>query len=72
MPKLQAARNYLEQAGLTPLLEVDGGITVDTLPIAWRHGADTFVAGSSVFGHGQPKDNIEALRNSLTPERNVP
>ena len=72
MPKLQAARNYLEQAGLTPLLEVDGGITVDTLPIAWRHGADTFVAGSSVFGHGQPKDNIEALRNSLTPERNAP
>jgi ribulose-phosphate 3-epimerase len=72
MPKLQAARNYLEQAGLTPLLEVDGGITVDTLPVAWRHGADTFVAGSSVFGHGQPKDNIEALRNSLTPERNAP
>ncbi len=72
MPKLQAARNYLEQAGLTPLLEVDGGITVDTLPIAWRHGADTFVAGSSVFGHGQPKDNIEALRSSLTPERNAP
>ncbi len=72
MPKLQAARNYLEQAGLTPLLEVDGGITVETLPVAWRHGADTFVAGSSVFGHGQPKDNIEALRNSLTPERNAP
>ncbi|MGA1751763.1 MAG: ribulose-phosphate 3-epimerase [Pontimonas sp.] len=71
MPKLQAARNYLQEAGLSPLLEVDGGITVDTLPIAWRHGADTFVAGSSVFGQGQPEDNIQALRNSLTPERSA-
>jgi len=71
MPKLEAARNYLQEAGLSPLLEVDGGITVDTLPIAWRHGADTFVAGSSVFGRGQPEDNIQALRNSLTPERSA-
>jgi ribulose-phosphate 3-epimerase len=71
MPKLQAARDYLQEAGLSPLLEVDGGITVDTLPIAWRHGADTFVAGSSVFGQGQPEDNIQALRNSLTPERSA-
>jgi len=71
MPKLEAARNYLQEAGLSPLLEVDGGITVDTLPIAWRHGADTFVAGSSVFGQGQPEDNIQALRNSLTPERSA-
>jgi len=71
MPKLQAARNYLQEAGLSPLLEVDGGITGDTLPIAWRHGADTFVAGSSVFGRGQPEDNIQALRNSLTPERSA-
>ena len=71
MPKLQAARNYLQEAGLSPLLEVDGGITVDTLPIAWRHGADTFVAGSSVFGQGQPEDNIQDLRNSLTPERSA-
>ena len=71
MPKLQAARNYLQEAGLSPLLEVDGGITVDTLPIAWRHGADTFVAGSSVFGQGQPEDNIQDLRNSLTSERSA-
>ena len=71
MPKLQAARDYLQEAGLSPLLEVDGGITVETLPIAWRHGADTFVAGSSVFGQGQPEDNIQDLRNSLTPERSA-
>ncbi|MDP4972605.1 MAG: ribulose-phosphate 3-epimerase [Pontimonas sp.] len=68
MPKLEQLREYLDQNGLSPLVEVDGGITVETLPIAWRHGANTFVAGSSVYGHGEPADNIEALRNSVKSE----
>ncbi len=68
MPKLEQLREYLDQNGLSPLVEVDGGITVETLPIAWRHGANTFVAGSSVYGHGEPGDNIEALRNSVKSE----
>lgn len=71
MPKLDQLRNYLDHHGLSPLVEVDGGITVDTLPVAWSHGANTFVAGSSVYGHGLPADNIEALRNSVkSQERN--
>ena len=71
MPKLDELRDYLDRHGLSPLVEVDGGITVDTLPIAWSHGANTFVAGSSVYGHGVPAENIEALRNSVkTEERN--
>jgi ribulose-phosphate 3-epimerase len=43
-------------------VQVDGGITVDTLPIARAHGADTFVAGSSVYSAGNPAENIAALR----------
>lgn len=71
MPKVEAVRAYLDEHGLTPLVEVDGGITTQTLPIAWSHGANTFVAGSSVFGHGAPAQNISDLRESLPPhERN--
>ena len=70
MSKLDQLRDYLDQNGLSPLVEVDGGITVDTLPVALRHGANTFVAGSSVYGHGVPAENIQALRNSAqTQER---
>jgi ribulose-phosphate 3-epimerase len=47
------------------LLEVDGGITTTTLPIAHRSGADTFVAGSSVYGTGTPPENISALRATV-------
>lgn len=65
MPKLEELRAYLDSHGLSPLVEVDGGITVETLPVAWRSGANTFVAGSSVFGQGVPADNIEALRASV-------
>jgi len=72
MSKVEAVRAYLDEHGLTPLVEVDGGITTQTLPIAWSHGANTFVAGSSVFGHGAPAQNISDLRESLPPhERNT-
>lgn len=70
MPKLEELRAYLDQHGLTPLVEVDGGITVETLPVAWRHGANTFVAGSSVYGQGIPAENIAALRGSIMEEGN--
>jgi ribulose-phosphate 3-epimerase len=63
MPKLEQLASYLQTNQLTPWVEVDGGITLETLPIAQRHGANTFVAGSSVFGHGTPHENITALRS---------
>ena len=66
MPKLEELREYLDSHGLTPLVQVDGGITVETLPIARQSGANTFVAGSSVFGHGTPAVNIKALRDSIS------
>ncbi len=62
MPKLDELERYLAEHGLSPLVQVDGGITVETLPVALRHGANTFVAGSSVYGHGVPEHNIRALR----------
>ncbi len=58
--KIGRARARLREAGSRALLEVDGGITVDTIEAAWRAGADTFVAGTAVFGTG---DIPEAIRN---------
>ena len=65
MPKVEALRAFLDANNLDTLLEVDGGITTTTLPIAHHSGADTFVAGSSVFSHGEPATNIEALRHCI-------
>ncbi|MBX3093557.1 MAG: ribulose-phosphate 3-epimerase [Cryobacterium sp.] len=62
MPKLDALRAAVNRQGLDVWLQVDGGVTVDTIAIAAEHGADTFVAGSSVFNSGDPADNIAALR----------
>jgi len=66
LPKIEAAAQYITDHKLPVALEVDGGITTATLPGAYAKGADTFVAGSSVYGHGTPQDNISALRASIT------
>jgi ribulose-phosphate 3-epimerase len=57
--KLKRARTLLDRHRSRAALEVDGGITLDTIEAAWRAGADTFVAGTAVFG--QP-DIAEAVR----------
>jgi ribulose-phosphate 3-epimerase len=46
-------------------LQVDGGVTTATIVTAAQNGADTFVAGSSVFGGGDPAAAIQALRDAL-------
>jgi ribulose-phosphate 3-epimerase len=61
MPKLQVLREAVARTGQDVWLQVDGGITADTIVIAAEAGADTFVAGSSVFG-GVPADRIAELR----------
>lgn len=61
MPKLRRAREAVDASGLDVWLEVDGGITVDTIGTAVSAGADTVVAGSAVYG-GDPAERIAALR----------
>jgi ribulose-phosphate 3-epimerase len=63
MPKLRALREAVEARGLDVWLQVDGGITEETIVMAAAAGADTFVAGSSVF-RGEPADRIAALRDA--------
>ncbi|WP_167045831.1 ribulose-phosphate 3-epimerase [Salinibacterium sp. ZJ454] len=62
MPKLTALRDAVNRQGLDVWLQVDGGVSLDTIGIAAAAGANTFVAGSSVYTGGDPTDNIAALR----------
>jgi ribulose-phosphate 3-epimerase len=62
MPKLVALRGVVDRIGLDIWLQVDGGITEETIVIAAEAGADTFVAGSSVFGADNVTAAIESLR----------
>ena len=54
------------RGGRPVLLEVDGGIDKSTAPVAVLAGADVLVAGSAVFGHGDPGCALAALRSSIT------
>lgn len=60
--KIARARQMLDAAGSRATLEVDGGISRETITACWRAGADTFVAGNAVFSAKDPKAEIQALR----------
>ena len=61
--KIERARFLLDQAQSHAVLEVDGGISRDTIHACWRAGADTFVAGNAIFGAANPQQEIAVLRN---------
>jgi len=50
LPKLREARKMIDDSGLDIRLEVDGGVKVDNICEIAQAGADTFVAGSAIFG----------------------
>jgi ribulose-phosphate 3-epimerase len=62
MPKLVALREVVDRTGLDIWLQVDGGVTEETIVVAAEAGANTFVAGSSVFGAQDPTVAIAGLR----------
>ncbi|QAY73928.1 ribulose-phosphate 3-epimerase [Agromyces protaetiae] len=70
MPKLSRVAAAVRERGLDVWLQVDGGITVDTLGIALEAGADTFVAGSAVF-KGDPAEQIADLRAAASAHVHV-
>ena len=77
MPKLARLADAVQDAGLDIWLQVDGGITADTIAIAAEAGANTFVAGSAVFNGGGdegPADRIASLRAAASahPHRHAP
>ena len=57
---------YRETNGRSIRLEVDGGIKVDNIAAIAKAGADTFVAGSAIFGKPNYRDVIEAMHKEIT------
>ena len=62
--KIRKVRALLDARESQAVLEVDGGITVETIRQAWEAGAGTFVAGTAVFGESDPAAAIARLRQA--------
>ncbi len=69
MPKLRALREAVDRHGLDVWLQVDGVISLDTIGIAAEAGADTFVAGSAVYGRESVEQAIAELRAAASAHR---
>jgi ribulose-phosphate 3-epimerase len=65
LKKIAAVRQRIDDSGRDILLEVDGGIKIENIADAARAGADTFVAGSAIFGKPDYKAVIDAMRSEL-------
>ena len=68
VPKIREARAYIDRERLGVELEVDGGIKIDTAPIAVEAGADILVSGSGIFPD-RIRENLEALRAAAEKTR---
>jgi len=69
MPKLRQLRELVDKRGLDVWLEVDGGVDEHTIEIAAAAGADTFVAGSSVYRSDDPSLRVTELRERASVHR---
>jgi ribulose-phosphate 3-epimerase len=65
LPKIRAVRERIDRSGLPIRLEVDGGIKVDNIGRVAAAGADTFVAGSAVYGSKDYRATIAAMRREI-------
>ncbi len=65
LAKLKKAREIIDKSGRDIRLEIDGGVKVDNIREIATAGADTFVAGSAIFGKPDYKSVIDAMRAEL-------
>jgi ribulose-phosphate 3-epimerase len=65
LEKVRTARRHLRSGHLELRIEVDGGITADTIEAAAEAGADAFVAGTAVYGAADPAAAVRALRRAV-------
>jgi ribulose-phosphate 3-epimerase len=63
--KVERVRKLIDASGRDIRLEVDGGIKADNIRAVANAGADTFVAGSAIFGNKNYKASIDAMRAAL-------
>jgi ribulose-phosphate 3-epimerase len=62
LPKIRRTRALLDQVGGDIWLQIDGGVSVETIERCAEAGVDSFVAGSSVFGADHPDAMVNELR----------
>jgi ribulose-phosphate 3-epimerase len=62
LPKIRKAANAVAGSGLPVAIQVDGGVTEETIVRAAEAGATVFVAGSAVYGQADPEQAIASLR----------
>ncbi len=65
LAKLREARALIDRSGRDIRLEIDGGVKVDSIAEIAAAGADTFVAGSAIFGAGDYRATIDAMRKAI-------
>ncbi|MEE8054868.1 MAG: ribulose-phosphate 3-epimerase [Gammaproteobacteria bacterium] len=65
LAKLKEARHIINESGHRIRLEIDGGVRVENIQEIASAGADTFVAGSAIFGSDDYKTTIDAMRHEL-------
>src|SRR3954454_20129556 len=70
LPKVRLARQEVRAGHLRLFIEVDGGISADTIAAAAEAGADVFVAGSAVYSADDPAKAVEALRTQARAAMN--
>ena len=66
LEKITRARALIDESGLDVRLEVDGGVKVDNIGRIAQAGADTFVAGSAIFGSDDYAATLAAMRNEIS------
>ena len=69
LDKLAQARGLIDASGHAVRVEVDGGVKVDNIGAIARAGADTFVAGSAIFGTPDYAATVRALRAAIAAAR---
>jgi ribulose-phosphate 3-epimerase len=65
LDKVRSVRKRIDALGKPIRLEIDGGVKVDNIGEIARAGADMFVAGSAIFGAGDYKSTISAMRSAI-------
>jgi ribulose-phosphate 3-epimerase len=65
LEKLRAARALIDASGRDIRLEIDGGVNLDNIADIAAAGADTFVAGSAIFGAPDYRATIDAMREAI-------
>jgi ribulose-phosphate 3-epimerase len=65
LPKVEAARKFIDLDGLATDIQIDGGINKETAVAARRAGADVFVAGTAIFRAPDPVAAAEELRDAV-------